>query len=183
MKKGKQKIIEAAFALITEKGIKETSIRDISKAAGISTGTFTYYYPSREDLLFEIFEITMEKQDQLLKQALASPIVEEKKASFKSFLEDINSNEYFMKLNYYLIGEAFAKNTAMHEKMKEKYKGWQIQFKEYIYGKQSEWSQEEYMNAILLVALIDGLAIQIILDPLNIPIAEIATKIIDMMYD
>lgn len=79
MKKGKQKIIDAAFNLILQKGIKETSVRDIAKAAVISVGTFTYHYPSKEELLFDIFEMTTEKQDLLLQEAFKCNTLEEKK--------------------------------------------------------------------------------------------------------
>lgn len=173
MKKGKQRIIEAAYQLILKKGIKETSVRDIAKEAGISVGTFTYHYPSKEELLFDIFEMTMKKQDEVLAKGLCSETKEEKKQALEEILSEITSNEYFMKLNYYLLGEAFAQNKEMLEKMKEKYKIWREEFKAY--------SGDE-LHASLLLAMIDGLAIQMLLDEESISTRDMAQKMVEVIY-
>ena len=44
-------ILEHSIRLITTRGFDQTSIEDIAKAAGVSVGTFYYYYPSKEALL------------------------------------------------------------------------------------------------------------------------------------
>lgn len=182
MKKGKQKIIEAALKLMIQKGIKETSVRDIAKEAGISIGTFSYHYPNKEALFFDIFEMTMTKQDELLEQGFASNTLEEKKVALQELLKQATTNECFMKLNYYLLGEAFAQNTVMLEKMKEKYSLWRIQFKDYLYREICEQEKEAILNASLLLAMIDGLAIQLLLDEEAISIEAMANKVIELMY-
>lgn len=183
MKKGKQRIIDTAFKLILQKGIKETSVRDIAKAAGISVGTFTYHYPSKEELLFDIFEMTMAKQDEVLIKGLQSERKEEKKKVLEEILSEATSNEYFMKLNYYLLGEAFAQNKAMLEKMKEKYQLWRDEFKVYIRGEIVASGKEGEINASLLLAMIDGLAIQLLLDKESVDIPEMAQKIVKIIYE
>ncbi|MFQ9697153.1 MAG: TetR/AcrR family transcriptional regulator [Zhenhengia sp.] len=182
MKKGKQKIIDVTFELILEQGIKETSVRDIAKAAGISIGTFTYHYPNKEELLFDIFEMVSGKQDKVLEEAFASNTLEEKKKALEKILREATSNAYFMKLNYYLLSEAFAQNTTMLEKMKEKYSVWRMQFQEYLYGEIKAHGKEEALNASLLVAMIDGLAIQLLLDEASIDVKAMADKVIDILY-
>ena len=81
MKKGKQKIIEAAFNVILQKGIKDTSVRDIAKEAGISVGTFSYHYPNKEALFFDVFEMMVSRQDEALEKGFASNTLEEKKVA------------------------------------------------------------------------------------------------------
>ncbi len=183
MKKGKQKIVDAAFKLILQKGIKETSVRDIAKATGISVGTFTYHYPSKDELLFDIFEMTMAKQDEVLIKGLQSETKEEKKKVLEEILNEATSNEYFMKLNYYLLGEAFAQNKAMLEKMKEKYQIWRDEFKIYLSGEIAASGKESEVSASLLLAIIDGLAIQLLLDKESVNTHEMAQKIVEIIYE
>lgn len=47
---------EAALRLFNQKGYDAASIRDITKAAGLSTSTFYSHYASKEDLYFGIME-------------------------------------------------------------------------------------------------------------------------------
>ena len=183
MKKGKQKIVVAAFELILQKGIKETSVRDIAKAAGISVGTFTYHYPSKEELLFDIFEMTTQKQDILLKEAFSCTDLDEKKRALENMLEPMALNAYFMKLNYYLVGEAFAENILMLEKLKEKYSIWRIEFSEYLYGEIKAQEKESLLNASLLLALIDGIALQLLLDEESIDVKTAVYKIMELLYN
>ena len=183
MKKGKQKIVEAAFDLILQKGIKETSVRDIAKAAEISVGTFTYHYPSKEELLFDIFEMTTEKQDLLLEEAFKCNTLEEKKIALENILKQMTSSEYFMKLNYYLMGEAFAENKMMLEKMREKYRLWRIQFAEYLYGEIKAQDKESLLNASLLLAIIDGVALQLLLEEDSVDVSLVVHKVMNILYD
>ena len=46
-----RKILHTALALMRERSFDEVSVRDICKAAGITTGAFYHHYPSKEALL------------------------------------------------------------------------------------------------------------------------------------
>lgn len=50
----KNKIIESAKKVVNEKGIKNTSIEDITKDADVAKGTFYTYFKSKEDILKEL---------------------------------------------------------------------------------------------------------------------------------
>ncbi len=50
----RKKIINAAKALIAEKGFENTSIDDIAKKAGVSTGSFYTYFKKKEDVVEEL---------------------------------------------------------------------------------------------------------------------------------
>jgi AcrR family transcriptional regulator len=52
---GKQRILRAALRLFTEKGLCETSIRDIGAAAGLSNPALYKHYESKEALARELF--------------------------------------------------------------------------------------------------------------------------------
>lgn len=181
MKKGKQKIIEAAFNVILQKGIKDASVRDIAKEAGISIGTFSYHYPSKETLFFDVFELMVARQDEALEKGFASNTVEEKKAALMALFKEAATNECFMKLNYYLLGEAFGQNTLMLEKMKGKYEAWREQFAKYL--KEEIKVQGKRLNASLFLAMIDGVMLQLLLDEKSIDIEEMADYIIKLLYE
>jgi len=51
----KQLIYDAAKAIFSERGFKDTSVSAITKAAGMAVGTFYLYYSSKEQLFMEIF--------------------------------------------------------------------------------------------------------------------------------
>jgi AcrR family transcriptional regulator len=52
----RERIIEAAFALLGERGYQATTIADIAEAADIAPRTFFAYFPSKEAVVFHNFE-------------------------------------------------------------------------------------------------------------------------------
>ena len=46
-----RKILHAALELMRERGFDKVSIRDICKAAGITSGAFYHHFSSKEDML------------------------------------------------------------------------------------------------------------------------------------
>ncbi len=50
----RRKLLEAAKKLICEKGLVNTSIEEITKACGVSNGTFYTYFKRKEDVVFEL---------------------------------------------------------------------------------------------------------------------------------
>ena len=51
-----RKIYNTAFDLMTRKGFDKITIKDISKKAGVSIGTFYHYYKSKNDILREVYQ-------------------------------------------------------------------------------------------------------------------------------
>lgn len=58
----REKLIEAALKLFCEKGFQNTSTANISKEAGVATGTLFLYFPSKEELINTLYK---EKKQQL----------------------------------------------------------------------------------------------------------------------
>src|SRR6516164_1515329 len=52
----RDQIVEAAVAVITERGIQNLSLSEIEKKAGMSRGQLTYYFPAKEDILLAVFD-------------------------------------------------------------------------------------------------------------------------------
>lgn len=55
-KKRRDRIYDAAIALLSEKGFNDTHMRDISDRAELAVGTLYNYYGSKSDLYMEIME-------------------------------------------------------------------------------------------------------------------------------
>ena len=51
----KLEILKAGRVLFAEKGFKDTNVSEITKKAGIATGTFYNYYTSKDTLFMEIY--------------------------------------------------------------------------------------------------------------------------------
>ncbi len=51
----KAEILKCGRELFSSRGFKDTNVAEITKMAGMATGTFYNYYPSKEKLFIEIF--------------------------------------------------------------------------------------------------------------------------------
>ncbi len=50
----KQSLVQAAMALWRTNGYARTTVADICRAAGVSKALFYFYFPRKEDVLFEV---------------------------------------------------------------------------------------------------------------------------------
>jgi AcrR family transcriptional regulator len=53
---GRQRILNAAVYVIAERGVDQTRLLDVARAAGVSIGNVQHYFPAREELLAATFE-------------------------------------------------------------------------------------------------------------------------------
>src|SRR5262245_49829494 len=56
----REQIIEAAVAVIAEKGIQHLSLSSIEERTGMSRGQLTYYFRSKEGILLGVFDHMIE---------------------------------------------------------------------------------------------------------------------------
>ncbi len=72
-KNTEERIREATFYLLAEKGYSELSMRDIAKRAGVVLGQLTYYYKKKENLILsvidEVFENCIDEVKKKIKEA------------------------------------------------------------------------------------------------------------------
>ncbi len=54
--KTRAEIYKTSIALMDKKGFGNTTIEEISKAAGVSVGTFYHYFKSKEEIFFDIYK-------------------------------------------------------------------------------------------------------------------------------
>lgn len=56
----KQHLFDVALNMLAEKPFEQITVRDIVKEAGVSTGTFYLYYPTKLDVFYETYVIADE---------------------------------------------------------------------------------------------------------------------------
>ncbi|MCK5854500.1 MAG: TetR/AcrR family transcriptional regulator, partial [Sulfurovaceae bacterium] len=66
--KTKVKILESAVELMTIKGYKNASLREIAKEAGVSNPTIYNYFPTKEKILYAYIEQKLVETSQVLKE-------------------------------------------------------------------------------------------------------------------
>jgi len=69
----RQEILSAALELFAEKGFPGVSMQEIAAAAEFATGTLYKFFPSKEDLFFELLESTAEEGVGVVMSALDGP--------------------------------------------------------------------------------------------------------------
>jgi AcrR family transcriptional regulator len=52
----REQIVEAAVAVIAERGLQHLSLSAVEQRAGMSRGQLTYYFPAKEDILLAVFD-------------------------------------------------------------------------------------------------------------------------------
>lgn len=177
------KILEIACDLMIQKGIKETTLKDIAEAVGISKGTLYYYYAAKEDIIYDIADshlnrITEELMtwiDTIDHQLTPDQVL-------ITVFDKILSAETRGKLNLYLVSNAITNNEALKIKFGEKYRQWQQTIQlglEKIYkfdDNQNLFDSSKSMSYLILAAL-DGLIIQRLVGAPQIETEEIVSLI------
>ena len=170
-----QNILDAASKLITQKGVKNTSLADISKEVGISKGTLYYYYSTKGDLIYDIADIHLKQiTEELLSwiDNIEHDIAPEEilKVVFKKIL----TAETRGKLHLYLISDAVTSNDPLKQRFREKYKEWRVTLENGLRKVLKKRTVEYEILSHIMLATLDGFTIQSMLGVENIPIDRIA---------
>jgi AcrR family transcriptional regulator len=69
----KRSLVRAAMALWRANGYARTTVADICRAAGVSKALFYFYFPRKEDVLFEVGVVSTDAAHSLATEMLAKP--------------------------------------------------------------------------------------------------------------
>lgn len=173
----KKKIIDTAIDLISQKGIKGTSLADIAKNVGISKGTLYYYYATKNDLIFDITETHMDhltnRLFDIIRQNRGN--VTWREMSYKLFTTVIDS-ETRTRLHIYLIQEILSGNLKLKDHFTKTYNKWFDLIAE-AYNLITDKDKEILVQARIFVAAIDGFIIQHIIGTEQIPFNEVVNNL------
>ncbi len=69
----KQSLVQAATALWRANGYTHTTVADICRAAGVSKALFYFYFPRKEDVLFEVGMLSTDAAHDKARRAMRKP--------------------------------------------------------------------------------------------------------------
>jgi AcrR family transcriptional regulator len=69
----KRSLVQAAMALWRANGYARTTVADICRAAGVSKALFYFYFPRKEDVLFEVGVLSTDVAHGVASEMLAKP--------------------------------------------------------------------------------------------------------------
>lgn len=166
-------ILTTASHLMLEKGVRATSINDIAQAAGISKGTLYYYYSAKDDIVYDIADRNL---TQITEEFMAWLSQMEQKHSpvviLKALFHRVLGAQDRGRLHLYLLSDALINNQELAAKFKRRYDDCLTALKVALDTVTGPKETNQAMAHLLLAAL-DGLAVQKMCGTENIPVEEI----------
>lgn len=162
--KSKQKIIDATIEILKSHSIKEVSMRNVAKQAGVTTGSIYHHYKNKDELLLDVMEESLHftpKLNELVKK-------EQFDKQGKELLDEVNyqvgeriRKKEQQELHIQFLSSVIKTNPEITEVYKQTYKKIlhstsELMLKAYD-KKENDLSP---VLASILVAAIDGIAIQ-----------------------
>jgi AcrR family transcriptional regulator len=185
----REQIVEAAIAVITERGLQNFSLSEIEKKAGMSRGQLTYYFPAKEDILLAVFDRLL----QLTYQRIGTPReMEPEQASgwdwTRHLLEKIVGeapvNPQFGVLQYTFLSQ-IAHREDFRRRLATLYEEWRSQMAQ---GLAVDLAHDPETRAIpsramasVIQALLHGLGMQAAADPQAFNRQEVLALCLDML--
>lgn len=179
----RDKILLVGRSLMAEKGIKETSLAEIAKAAGISKGTLFYYYASKNDLVYDILDqhfsaITNFSDEQYLQEAAYLEPAELLRIRFEQLTNDQDIN----RLNFYLLQEGILGNQVINDRFIERYRTWRKSIGEASAKVFGITDPETLANVgTIILAVIDGLTLQKLIEPNSVDMKKVTSQLVKMI--
>ena len=177
----RNQLTRAAYKVVSRKGYYNFTVRDIAKEAGLSTGLVHYYFKNKDDLLVSVLRVMNENLSSYLAKALekiddpeekiiifmdeAFHLVEREKEYFHvliDFWTQINHNERIRKANI---------------KLYQSYRAECAKIIQEGIGKNVFNNVDVQYTATMIVAFIQGLIIQYIIDNEAFDYTEYTKKI------
>jgi len=156
-------ILAAAYSVLSQRGIEQTTIKEVARLAGVAPGLVHYYFASKDLLLQEVLQVAGQRYATLIEQMLTlSP-----RKLAKEFLQEpqtrVAEEPEWYRFRYELLAiglhnEALTPSARM---MLEKGRECIARVIQRITG---TGAGVEELSAVLM-SCFDGLAIQKIIDP------------------
>ncbi|WP_025025515.1 TetR/AcrR family transcriptional regulator [Caldalkalibacillus mannanilyticus] len=161
----KYRIMKAAAYVVSQQGGNKATIREIAKVAGLSTGAIYHYYQSKEEILYELLDQSLNGTIQTAEKTKAQNMTKEE---MKSTIYDATLERFTKqtesRLQFQLMNEIITGNEELQIKFNEKYQQWITAIKEVL---QNTYGLEEHRLsrplATWIMAGVDGVVLQTLL--------------------
>lgn len=176
-------ILNVARELISEKGVKQTSLADVAREAEISKGTLFYHFPSKSLLIYEIVERHFEE----LTESMISRLSQLEKdydpvEKLQMVMQTLLYEDNLGRMNLYLIQEAMLEDLELRSRFVDQYESWrQLITQQLVRVFDLEGLTGIKSLAAVILAVIDGLTIQWLLDSRNIDLYSVSHHLASMI--
>lgn len=176
-------ILNVARELIVEKGVKQTSLADVAREAGISKGTLFYHYPRKSLLIYDIVERHFEELTESMIGRLSNVDEDYQPVQkLQMVMQTLMYEDNLGRMNLYLIQEAMLEDLELRRRFVYQYESWRQLIAgqlETVFGLESQPGLESLATVIL--AVIDGLIIQWLLDSRSIDLHKVSQNLANMI--
>jgi len=168
-------IVEAAMICFARNGYAHTTIRDIAKQAGVSTGLMYHYFESKEALLEAVLESCMAILSGVLLGAYKQGKPGERIpgllwAMFAMLEED---------QEFWTLFQMLRSQPAIMTVLGDAFRQWTRQLRNlFTVELRNAGRPEPEIEALILYSLIEGTIQQYLLDPANYPLSAVADRIV-----
>lgn len=171
-RKRRAEILDAAEAIIADRGIDELSLGKIEDRAGMSRGQLTYYFPTRESILLAVYERMIRRMlRSFLEGDGPKPMTGRAWECFQFALgkhlepgSEERGKELFTLLFTFLA--RMNQRTEYREKLSEMYRGWRGHIATDVANSVPEPRPvDPRIAASIFQALVLGIDVQLMIDP------------------
>ncbi|NEQ51175.1 MAG: TetR/AcrR family transcriptional regulator [Leptolyngbya sp. SIO3F4] len=184
----RQEILEAAIAVFVEKGYHGAKMADIAVAAGMGKGTLYEYFPTKESLPKEIFNLFFAELDDQLAQLRLSEQdpIDIMVAGIQLSLTDMDEFAVVMPLCFELLG-----SKALNESLglRDYFEGWLEQLNQFfvttlVAGQASgHIAPDINVNAFarMLVSIVDGMGLHYCMFQMDVDFFQLQLQELEIM--
>lgn len=168
--KRRKQIAEATWRVILERGMEGASARNIAKEAGLSLGALRHYFSTQDELLAFAMKLVQEKVTARIKDIAVRDLLPKKKV-LQILLEMVPTNEETIReMEVWFAFTAYARHKkdmfdASHDGIFSGMRNLIAYLDESDLLKQNA---DKDIEAERLYALVDGLALHAMLDPVRV---------------
>jgi AcrR family transcriptional regulator len=172
----REAFVAAALRVIMRAGVGSLTVREVAKEAGFTTGALTHYFRSKDQVLIEASEYSAKLvRPRMERKARGSDALSALEGVVDEALPITPAVRGYWRI-WFGFWERAAYNPAVAKVMRARYDEWRGRLEVLIRRAQSEGAAPPEVDAELaaqeLVALVDGIAIQVLLGTGRIAVAR-----------
>jgi len=181
----REQIVEALFECLAEKGHETVTVKNIASQANLHYGVIHYYFDSKDDIVSALSELIISKYEQLLLERI-EPIQSASaklRVAIDFLVDEFIFNRRLNRVFYNLVQMAFERKTvreALRKQLRAYRNGIAQAIEEGI--QDGEFARHDTRRiASLIVALVEGMALQWMIEPKALNRDDVLALITDTM--
>jgi AcrR family transcriptional regulator len=165
----RDQIVQALFECLAEKGHERVTVKDIARQANLHYGVIHYYFKSKDDIVTAMADSLISNYGHLLVERLATArsVSEKLQLAIDFLVDEFIFNRRLNRVFYNLVQMAFERTpvrVALRKQLREYRRFIAKEIEDGIRsGELAPHDPQEF--AALMVALIEGMALQWMIEP------------------